>query len=64
MTTSWKAMNDELAKHQPDHFSRPWWERDPKIMENTLAHAKQNGLPAPIGVARSMGVARYNKLTW
>jgi len=64
MTTSWKAMNAELAKHQPDHFVQPWWQKDPKIYEDALEHAKQNNLPTPIGVARSLGVAKYGKLQW
>jgi hypothetical protein len=64
MTTSWKAMNDSLAKHQPDHLPRAWWERDANLMVQEQEHARKNGLPMPIGVARSLGVARYGKNEW
>jgi hypothetical protein len=58
-------MNDELAKRQPDHFAKAWWEVDPKTMQEASEHAKKNGLPLPIGVARaSLGVPRYGKDQW
>jgi hypothetical protein len=65
MTTTWKAMNEELAKRQPDHFVRSWWELDPKLMQEANEHAKKNGIPLPIGVTRrSLGVARYGRDQW
>ena len=65
MTTSWKAMNDALAKRQPDHFAKAWWELDPKLMQSEVEHAQKNGLPLPIGVARkSLGIPRYGKNEW
>ena len=64
MTTSWKAMKEELMKHQPDHLPHSWWESHPKIMEETVQHAVKNNLPIPIGVSRrSLGVPRY-KNSW
>jgi len=60
MTTTWKAMHAELAKHQPDHLPSAWWDKNPKLMQEASEHAKKNGLPAPIGVARqSLGLPRY-----
>lgn len=58
MTTTHKAMNALLAKRQPDHFPVPWYQRKQDVVKEAQEHAKANDIPQPIGVARSLGVAR------
>lgn len=49
MTTSYKAMNAELAKHVPNHLPTSLWRKDEKAVNALVEEAKRKGIPVPIG---------------
>jgi hypothetical protein len=36
-TTSWEAVDRELAKHTPDHLPTPWWKKEEPALKQKWA---------------------------
>ena len=47
MTTTWEAMDNELAKHAPDHLPTAWWAKEQ--IEDYAEYSLPRGLPPRAG---------------